>query len=196
MQPLCLSAHARACVYSSSCAFLRSHGRARSPQGGLLLLVPLAESSDVEVQRLAAHAIANLAVNGASAIHAAASVELRVSCPISLCSRTGKTLAAHHAHQLSLQPVCSGRSGKSHGNCGRGWDSASGPSHQVPKCGGTEAIHQGARQSRCQRRVLRQPPCHQCHVVCAAASCPPRDRYVGAAELPDAHARASRSRRS
>jgi hypothetical protein len=33
-------------------------------QGGLLLLIPLMTKGDVEVQRLAAHAVANLAVNG------------------------------------------------------------------------------------------------------------------------------------
>jgi predicted PhzF superfamily epimerase YddE/YHI9 len=32
--------------------------------GGLKLLVPLTRSEDVEVQRLAAHALANLSVNG------------------------------------------------------------------------------------------------------------------------------------
>lgn len=32
--------------------------------GGLRLLVPLTKSMDVEVQRLAAHALANLSVNG------------------------------------------------------------------------------------------------------------------------------------
>ena len=32
--------------------------------GGLRLLVPLTESSDPEVQRLAAHALANLSVDG------------------------------------------------------------------------------------------------------------------------------------
>ena len=32
--------------------------------GGLQLLVPLTKSPDVEVQRLAAHALANLSVNG------------------------------------------------------------------------------------------------------------------------------------
>ncbi|KAJ1398716.1 hypothetical protein B484DRAFT_406558 [Ochromonadaceae sp. CCMP2298] len=32
--------------------------------GGLKLLVPLTRSSDLEVQRLAAHALANLSVNG------------------------------------------------------------------------------------------------------------------------------------
>jgi hypothetical protein len=31
--------------------------------GGLQLLVPLTKSADVEVQRLAAHALANLSVN-------------------------------------------------------------------------------------------------------------------------------------
>lgn len=34
--------------------------------GGLRLLVPLTRSSDEEVQRLAAHALANLSVNGAA----------------------------------------------------------------------------------------------------------------------------------
>jgi hypothetical protein len=32
--------------------------------GGLTLLLPLTESSDIEVQRLAAHCLANLSVNG------------------------------------------------------------------------------------------------------------------------------------
>lgn len=36
--------------------------------GGLRLLVPLTKSSDEEVQRLAAHALANLSVNGTSVV--------------------------------------------------------------------------------------------------------------------------------
>jgi hypothetical protein len=34
--------------------------------GGLRLLLPLTKSVDIEVQRLAAHALANLSVNGES----------------------------------------------------------------------------------------------------------------------------------
>jgi hypothetical protein len=37
--------------------------------GGLKLLVPLTRSTDKEVQRLAAHALANLSVNCESASH-------------------------------------------------------------------------------------------------------------------------------
>ena len=36
--------------------------------GGLQLLIPLSKSSDQEVQRLATHALANLSVNGKSAL--------------------------------------------------------------------------------------------------------------------------------
>ena len=40
--------------------------------GGLDLLLPLTESTDIEVQRLAAHALANLSVNGAASARARA----------------------------------------------------------------------------------------------------------------------------
>lgn len=36
--------------------------------GGLKLLLPLTQSKDVEVQRLAVHALANLSVNGEHSI--------------------------------------------------------------------------------------------------------------------------------
>lgn len=37
--------------------------------GGLRLLIPLTRSSDMEVQRLAAHALANISVNGEPCRH-------------------------------------------------------------------------------------------------------------------------------
>ena len=48
-------------------AYLYTHPT-RLAQGGLMLLIPLMAKGDVEVQRLAAHAVANLAVNGELAV--------------------------------------------------------------------------------------------------------------------------------
>jgi hypothetical protein len=47
--------------------------------GGLKLLVPLTKSVDQEVQRLAAHALANLSVNGTLPCNLGASLSVKSS---------------------------------------------------------------------------------------------------------------------